>query len=130
MAKRDVKSVLAENVMYFTGLDGYVYKSDRALALAAGLAPNTVTNIKKRAHAAQIDNLEALAAKLPKIRGMKCEAWMLLHPDLKRVIRALDVLATYEEKDRESGQKEEIERAKSAQSTKSGVNRETQRQGT
>lgn len=68
-----------------------MYRTANALAVAAGVAPNTVRNYldpKKRAAKGEnkdegyptIDKLALLASKLG------CEVWELLHPDIERSI--------------------------------------------
>lgn len=101
MPKRDLRQVIAQNLRYFMRRPDCQHRTPNALALAAGLAPNTVYNFldpKRRTVTTRkpegfptLDKLEALAAKLP-----KCETWMLLHPDIQRALREIELYAGIE----------------------------------
>jgi hypothetical protein len=94
--KRGVLEIIAENLGYFMNRIDCEYPNANALGKAAKVSPNTVRNlrhperrtktIKKGQGYPTVDKLEALAAKLP-----KCETWMLLHPELRRALRAMEM---------------------------------------
>lgn len=91
MSKRlDLNLILAHNLDFFMKRSE-LYTTPRALGIAAGVAPNTVSNYldhKKRTVTAEkpegfptLDRLANLASRL------ECEVWELLHPDIERSIR-------------------------------------------
>lgn len=74
---------LKRSVDYFLGKKKESYDSERALAEALGVAPNTVGNWfpmdgTEPSAKARIDKLAIVASKL------NCEVWHLLHPDIGR----------------------------------------------
>jgi hypothetical protein len=103
MKTRDLQQIVSENLKYFMGRDDSLYHNPNSLSSAtkdstgkAAVTPNTIRNLlkptkrpvttSKPAGYPTLDKLEALAKKLP-----KCEAWMLLHPDIKRALRAMEM---------------------------------------
>lgn len=96
MKSRSLNQVIADNLKYFMGLDKSLYRNPNALSVATNkmVSPNTIRNLLYQGRRTTtttkpigyptIDTLEILAKKLP-----GCETWMLLHPDLARIQRAL-----------------------------------------
>lgn len=131
MRRKALKVTLAENLRWFMALPNCAYPNPNALATATkgAVSANTVRNIldpKRRTVTAKkgdggptLEKLEALAERLP-----DCQPWMLLHPDLQRALRAIEmdtkIEAEYAERKRG-----EAEPTKSQQGERS---RETQRQ--
>lgn len=103
MPKKALATILSENLRYFMQREDCAYPNPNALATATkgAVSANTVRNIlnpKKRTTTATkpdgvptLDKLEALAKKLP-----KCEMWMLVHPELQRVLAALEMYGKIE----------------------------------
>lgn len=115
MRKKSLRTVLSENLAYFMARDDCLYPNPNKLAVATNgkIAANTIRNIldpKRRTvtltkpdGGPTLEKIEVLASKLP-----KCEPWMLLHPDLKRALRALDM---DEKIAAEYGERKHVERA-------------------
>jgi hypothetical protein len=91
MLKRlDLNLILAHNLRFFMS-HNEACKNPNALAIKAGVAPNTVRNYldyKKRTVTLEkaegfptVDRLANLASQLG------CEVWELLHPNIERSIR-------------------------------------------
>lgn len=113
MRRKGMRAVLSENLAYFMARDDSLYPNANKLALATNgkVSANTIRNIlyptrrtttaKKPEGSPTLEKIETLASKLP-----KCEPWMLLHPDLQRALRALEmyerVAAEVGERERES----------------------------
>lgn len=83
---KEIRLLISKNLRYFMKLRQI--KSDNALAVLAGMSPNTVRNYvdpSKRTVTADkpegypvLDGLAKLAAKLD------CDVWELLHPDIEK----------------------------------------------
>lgn len=98
MRRKPIQKVIAENLKAFMDREDCMHPNPHALAKATNgkvsasmirylLDPKRRTVTSKKVNGAPgVDKLEALAESLP-----KCEAWMLLHPDLERAIRAMDM---------------------------------------
>lgn len=94
VAKDDLSEVLARNLKYFMKLPGCPYPTANALAVAAGISPNTVRyymDPRKRPPTTDkaqgfptLDKLEILAGRLGR------DTWELLHPDIERSVRERD----------------------------------------
>lgn len=113
MRKKALRTVLSENLAYFMARDDSLYRNPNALAAATNgaVSANTVRNIltpkrrtvttNKPEGSPTLEKIEALAGKLP-----KCAPWMLLHPDLQRTLRAIEMYdkleSEYEERKRTS----------------------------
>lgn len=98
MKKQGLQQVVAGNLDYFMKRDDCLYPNANALSKATNgkVSPNTIRYLldpkrrtvttKKGEGYPTIEKLESLAQKLP-----KCETWMLLHPELDRALRAMDM---------------------------------------
>lgn len=91
----DLAEILAKNLRFFMNRPGALHRNPNALAVASGLAANSVRNYlqpKRRAVVTKkgvgyptMDKLAAIAGALG------CEVWELMHPDIERSLRERDM---------------------------------------
>lgn len=91
MKNSNLSKTMSRNLAFFMSRESCLYKNPNALAVAAGVAPNTIRNLldpSKRTTTRDkpegfptLDILGKIASKLP------CEVWELLHPDIEKSIR-------------------------------------------
>lgn len=98
--KRDLRQIVAANLKFFMARPNCPYRNANSLGKAAGIAPNTVTNLlhpsrrtvtsTKPQGYPTLDKLERIATVL------HCEVWELLHPDIERSTREREMYRTIE----------------------------------
>lgn len=92
MNEKELMVIVGKNLRHFIKQYDNPHISDRALARAAKISPNTVTNIlrpKQRTLSGTRADGYPTIEKLSKLAGVfkKCEVWMLMHPDIKQAIK-------------------------------------------
>lgn len=123
MKTKGLNEIIAHNLRWFMDRDDCLYDNPNALAVATGkrVSPSfirylldpkrrTVTTNKPQGYPT-LDKLEALAAKLP-----RCEAWMLIHPDIERAMRAMEMDAKIQS-EYDAGKKKQAKKEERASET-------------
>lgn len=99
---KDIRTTVAKNVKFFMARPSSEFRTANALAVAAGLAANSVRYLieperrpttTEKGVGGGWPGLETLAAVAP---FLKCELWELLHPNIERSQREREAYALIE----------------------------------